>query len=76
MSALIDELRQRAQALSAEDRAQLAEWLLASVEAEPGPDVQNAWGSEVERRLRKLADGTAVLVPSSDVHAQARSLYE
>lgn len=72
---LVEELAARARALSEEDRARLAEDLLASLQDEPESEVEAAWDREIERRVEQVKAGTARLIPSEDVHAEARRIY-
>lgn len=56
--------------LPARDRARLAELLLASLDEEAEPDVDEAWAAEGERRLAELRAGTVTGIPAADVHAR------
>ena len=76
MSAMLDELSKKAQTLSVEERAQLAQELLESVERDSDPEVQAAWEAEIESRIAKYERGEARLVPAEDVFAAARRLTE
>ena len=76
MSTLIEELSERARALSPEDRARLAEHLLESLQDETESDAQAAWDREIAKRVEQIRAGTAGLVPAQDVHAEARRIYE
>ena len=75
MTTLVEELSQRARGLSPEDRARLAEELLASLEGEPETDIEAAWEQEIRRRVDEVQNGTAVIVSAEDVYAQTRRLY-
>ena len=59
MSSLLDELSRQARSLAIEERAQLAQRLMESVERESDPDVQEAWDSEVASRIAKYERGQA-----------------
>ncbi|MFO1296921.1 MAG: addiction module protein [Rubrivivax sp.] len=76
MSTTVEELATQAIALSAEDRARLADLLLASLPAEDDPDVEAAWDREIARRVAAVESGAAQLVPAEDVHAEARKIYK
>lgn len=77
MTTLVEELSAKARTLSAEDRARLAEDLLASLE--PSPEsasvAEAAWEQEIQRRVEEVKDGTAKLVPAEEVYAETRRLY-
>jgi putative addiction module component (TIGR02574 family) len=75
MSTSVEELAAKAQELSPEDRARLAENLLASLQDEPQSEVEAAWDREIERRVEQVRAGTAQLIPAEDVHADARQIY-
>lgn len=74
MTTLVEELSARAKALSDEDRARLAEELLASLDRAPEADADSAWAQEIHRRIAQIEAGTADLIPAEDVHAEARRL--
>ncbi len=57
--------------LSAEERARLADRLLASLCE--GGEVEAAWAAEVERRIAKIESGRAQLVPAAEAIARAHS---
>jgi len=74
MSALFDELAKKAKTLAVEERAQLAQELLESVERDADPDVQAAWEAEIASRVAKYERGEAQLIPAEEVFAAARRL--
>ncbi|HRP27431.1 MAG TPA: addiction module protein [Burkholderiaceae bacterium] len=76
MSTLLDELSKKAQTLAVEERAQLAQELLESVERDADPDVQAAWESEIASRIAKYERGEAKLIPAEEVFAAARRLTQ
>jgi putative addiction module component (TIGR02574 family) len=67
----IAELEVQALQLTPEDRAQLADRLLASLSSDEGID--QAWSIEADRRLAELESGTVTAVPVEDAIARARS---
>jgi putative addiction module component (TIGR02574 family) len=74
MSALLDELSQKAQTLALEERAQLAQELLESVERDADPETSAAWEREIATRIEKYERGQAKLIPAEEVFAAARRL--
>lgn len=76
MSALLDELSKKAQTLTVEERAQLAQELLESVERKSDPELQAAWKAEIADRVTKYERGEAKLVPAEEVFAAARRLTQ
>ena len=72
----LEKLTSQAIALSPEDRARLADLLLASLPDEADEPLGEAWDQEVQRRLMAVESGTACLVSAEDVHAEARKIYQ
>lgn len=77
MTTLVEELSQKALTLNAEDRARLAEDLLASLDgdSESAMEVEAAWEGEIRRRVDEVKTGTAKLIPAEDVYAETRRAY-
>jgi putative addiction module component (TIGR02574 family) len=71
MPSSIAELEVQALQLTPEERAQLADHLLASLSSDEGID--QAWSIEADRRLAELESGTVAAVPVEDAIARARS---
>ena len=76
MSALFDELSKRSRELALEERAQLAQVLLESVEQEAEPEVEAAWEAEIASRLAKYERCEARLIPATEVFEAARRLTQ
>ena len=76
MSALFDELSKRSRELAIEERAQLAQVLLESVDQEAVPEVQAAWETEIASRLARYERGEARLIPATEVFEAARRLTQ
>ena len=74
MSSLLDELSKKAKELALEERAQLAQELLESVDQEADPEVRAAWENEIASRIAKYERGEAKLIPAADVFEAARRL--
>ena len=68
----VEELSRRARQLAPEDRARLAEELLASLAVEPDAEVDAAWDAELRRRIAEVESGTARLVPAAEVFERVR----
>ncbi len=71
MPDLLTELSARAQALAPEDRARLAESLLASLDPHVA-DVEAAWDAELKERIEQVEQGSVSLVPADQALAQIR----
>lgn len=70
-----EQLTSQAIALSPQDRARLADLLLASLPDEAHEPLDGAWEREIERRVESVKCGTARLLSSTDVHAEARKIH-
>jgi putative addiction module component (TIGR02574 family) len=60
--------------LSPEERAQLAQRLLASLPRDP--EVEAAWDEEISKRVADLEAGLIGTTPAEDVFVQGRSLLK
>ena len=76
MSALLDELSKKAKELALEERAQLAQELMESVDQESDPEIEAAWETEIASRIAKYERGEAKLIPASEVFEAARRLTQ
>ena len=76
MPATVQDLAAQAIGLAPEDRATLADLLLASLPEQIDADVDAAWEEEIQRRVQSVEAGTATLVTSADVHARARRIFQ
>lgn len=56
--------------MSEDDRAAIAERLLASLDAKPDQAVEEAWQQEIQRRLSELDHGDVECVPWEEVRAR------
>jgi len=65
----IELLQVEALKLTAEERARLADRLIASLFED---DVESAWAEEVDRRIAAIESGESRVVPSSEAIARAR----
>ena len=76
MSALLDELSKKAKQLAIEERTQLAQEILESVEQDADPEIQASWESEMASRIAKYERGEARLIPAAEVFAAERRLTQ
>lgn len=72
MADLVAELSHRARELDPEDRARLAEELLASLETNLDPSVDAAWNEEIAKRAAEVESDAVRLVPADEVFARVR----
>lgn len=68
----VAEASKLALALEPEDRARLAETLLASLRGDVDPDIEAAWDEEIRRRVAEIDAGTAEMVSGEEAFARAR----
>jgi len=73
MSDLVAELSQRALELAPEDRARLAEELLASLDTDVSAEGDAAWDAELRKRIADVDSGSLTLLSAVDVFARVRS---
>lgn len=71
MSDLDAELAAQAKALPPEDRARLAEELLASLDPHEGED-ESAWDEVLRHRIDEIDRGAVQLVPADHAFAEVR----
>jgi putative addiction module component (TIGR02574 family) len=62
--------------LSREDRAELAYFLLTSLDPETDDDAEAAWDAELQRRAEEIASGEAVGEPADQVFAELREKFK
>lgn len=74
MTELIAEVEAHALKLSAEERTDLIDRLLATLPIDPEHD--EAWGLVAERRLAEMQSGAVASVPVADAIARARRAIE
>lgn len=71
MATQLETLEAQAMDLSPEERVKLADRLIASVFRDN--DIEEAWASEVERRVAEIEAGRVQMVPATDAIARART---
>jgi putative addiction module component (TIGR02574 family) len=76
MTTLVEELVQRARALSAQDRARIAEELLASLDEDSDSESEAAWEQEIGRRVDEIKTGKAKLISAEHVFAETARIYK
>lgn len=74
MTQAIEQLKSQATVLSAPERAELAYFLLCSLEPEE-EGAQEAWRTEIARRVAEIRSGSAVGRPAEEVLAELRERY-
>ena len=74
MSSQLEIVEAQALKLSPEERAQLADRLVASLFKDQ--EIEDAWAAEVERRIEELESGRATLIPAAESIDRARAAIE
>lgn len=74
MSNAFIEAERRAQLLTPDERARLAEVLLESLQESPLAEIHAAWQREIEERVAAYDRGEIQTRPAEDVFAEARLL--
>jgi putative addiction module component (TIGR02574 family) len=70
MSSRVEVLEAEAMKLTAEERARLADRLIASLSEDA--QIEEAWAVEVERRIAEIEAGRAPVIPAAEAIARAR----
>jgi putative addiction module component (TIGR02574 family) len=71
METHLEKLANEALALTASERAALAQLLLASLEEDS--ELDDLWAVEVERRIAEVDNGTSPVIPMADALARVRA---
>ncbi len=74
MAQPMKQLKSQLEQLSARDKAELACFLLGSLEPEE-EGVAAAWDREIAQRVEEIRSGRAVGVPADEVFAELRKAY-
>ncbi len=72
----LTEVTHDALSLDIDDRAALAERLLASLDDLSEEEAERLWADEAERRLTELREGRARATSADEVHRSAERLYD
>lgn len=70
-----DELKTALINLPAGERANIAQFLIDSLDEQPESDVERAWDAELARRYEKIENGTAEGKPAEEVFKRLREKY-
>ena len=68
-------MRAQLSKLSSKDRAELAHFLLHSLDEESDPDAEEAWDRELAKRLQEIKSGQEKGEPAAKVFAELRGKY-
>ena len=73
MSSTVEALEAEALQLPAAERARLVERLITSLDADP--NVEEAWGADVERRQAQIESGTVSLLAGPETLASLKTEF-
>jgi putative addiction module component (TIGR02574 family) len=74
MNTELEKLEAEALKLEPEERAALAQRLLASLEEDA--EIEEAWAEEVERRIAEVESGAVQLIPIDEALARVRAVLK
>ena len=72
MSAALEEITEKARALTRQERLTLANRLLSDDEDSDAMEIEAAWEEEILARIKAIDDGTAIGIPYEEVIRAAR----
>lgn len=75
MTKTAEKLKLELAQLSLEERAELAYFLIHSLDKESDDDVESAWDVELTRRMQGIHQGTASGEPSNKVFNELKEKY-
>jgi putative addiction module component (TIGR02574 family) len=75
MSTTAERLQRELATLSEFDRAELARFLIQSLQTETDADAEEAWDVELERRARQVKTGQAKGEPAEKVFSDLRAKH-
>ena len=75
MAATVQELKAELKSLPPQQRAELAHFLIDSLDQEADPDAEAEWDKEVERRVAEIKSGQAQGIAAEEVFAKLREKY-
>lgn len=75
MTKAAERIRSELSLLPAQDRAQLAHFLIHSLEGENDEDVEAAWDKELESRTLEIREGRADGEPAGQVFGELKTKY-
>jgi putative addiction module component (TIGR02574 family) len=75
MTDTVEKLKSQIGTLTSRERAELAHYLILSLEQEKDEDYEAAWEAEIARRVADIKSGKAVGKPAAQVFAELREKY-
>lgn len=75
MTETAEKLKLKLSQVSAQERAEIAHFLIQSLDRDVDNDVEAAWDTELTKRLEDIPRGTAIGEPSNQVFSELREKY-
>ena len=75
MTDTMEKLKTQLGRLTNQERAELAHFLLCSLEQEDDGEIEAAWEAELARRVADIQSGKAVGKPAAQIFAELRTQY-
>ncbi|MEO7299167.1 MAG: addiction module protein [Verrucomicrobiota bacterium] len=75
MSVTAEKIKTQLSSLPSNERAELAHFLIQSLDAKTDEDTEAAWDAELARRAEEIRNGTAKGEPAEKVFAEIRAKY-
>lgn len=74
MTATLKQIEQEILQLTPVQRAELADFIVESLDSRPAEEIQDLWLAEATRRLAEVRSGKVETIPAEEVLAEARRL--
>ncbi len=75
MTEIAERLRTELAVLDSEDRADLAYFLLQSLDEEVDPSIEVAWDAELDRRIADIESGNVKGIACDEVLSELREMF-
>jgi plasmid stabilization system protein ParE len=75
MTETAEKLKTALSQLSQQDRAEIASFLIHSLDQDVDPDAEAAWDNEIVDRMQQIQSGTAIGEPANTVFNRLREKY-
>ena len=75
MSETAEQLKSQLSRLSPQERAELAQFLIYSLDEAADAEAEAAWDAELARRMEEIGNGQAIGEPAGEVFAELREKY-
>lgn len=75
MNSIAERIKSQLSVLSPKERAELAHFLIVSLDSKADKDAELAWDAELERRAEQIRIGVAKGEPAEKVFAELRAKY-